>query len=189
VSKSGSVIDASTNITFNLTKGTDIDSSQELSIRYKIGNDGDLKIISSSSLTLTIDDGLDGGTNTIFFYTYDGLENSIAFSTDFVVNYVPEFSKVEIEYTKVSNGLNLEVNLATVAKIAYELVREVNNPVFHFKIRTSATEAELSNAEIFESVLDSSNYTVNEITRIITISIVDLDSSIIPYGNYFQLAV
>lgn len=189
INTSGLLIDTATDITFTVTKGIDTDIGQTTSIKYKIGNSGALMSLTGSTLKLTLNDNLPAGYNTIYFYTNDGLENSTATALTFTVNYAPEFTSLSISYDKVASGLpNASPTLATVARINYELKRNISNPIFAFQVKTASTHSGLNSVTAKE--VDISNYvTVNAQTHMIAIDIVSLSNSIIPYGYFFKFAI
>lgn len=185
VQQSGSKVAGSSSVTFTITKGSDSDSTQSTSIYYKI-NSGSLQSLGGTSLTITTltnTSGIASGTNTIYFYTHDGLEYSTSTSKTIEVIYAPVLNSATIDYIKVNNGSNNTATLAKTGTITYNLARDVSNPTALFKIRTATTSSGLPSSYQSTSLLHS----IDNSSKKIIIDI--LNSNSIPAGNYFEIQV
>lgn len=187
VSQSGTKVAGNTSVTFTVAAGTDSDS-QATSVYYKL-NTGSRQALSGTSLTISITDtisGIKSGSNTIYFYTNDGLEDSSSISATFEVIYAPVLNNATIDYSNylVKNGYNNTTTLAKGGIISYALAREVSNPVPIFELRTSSTSSGLSSAVYSQKALD---YSINNSTKKITLDFIK--STNITAGYYFQIRV
>lgn len=185
VQQSGNKVAGSSSATFTITKGSDSDSTQSTSIYYKI-NSGSLQSLGGTSLTITTltnTDGIASGTNTIYFYTYDGLEYSASTSKTIEVIYAPVLNSATIDYIKVNNGSNNTATLAKTGTITYNLARDVSNPTALFKIRTAMTSSSLPSS--YQST--SLSHSIDNSSKKIIVDI--LNSNSIPAGSYFEIQV
>lgn len=184
VEADGNTVAGSTSVKFTITKGSDADS-QSTSIYYKI-NGGNRQSLSGTELTIstsTTTSGIASGTNTIYFYTNDGLEDSSATTQTIEVIYAPVLNNASISYTKVNNGYNNSATLAKTGVISYVLARDVSNPTALFKIRTASSSSGLT-GNYSDTTL---SHSIDNTSKKITVDI--MNSSNIPAGYYFQIQV
>lgn len=185
VDSSGNEVAGNTSVTFTITKGSDADSSQSTAIYYKI-NSGTRQSLSSTTLTIstsTTTSGIASGTNTIYFYTNDGLEDSAATSKTIEVIYAPVLNSASISYTKVNNGSTNTATLAKTGIISYTMGRDVSNPAALFKIRTASTSSGLTGSFAAATL----SHSIDNSSKKITIDV--MNSSAIPAGHYFEIQV
>lgn len=184
IKQNGTVVNTNSSITFSITPGTDSDNNS-FKVGYKI-NSGNITNFSSAgaaSLTINLNTaGLQSGTNTIYFYTYDGLEYSTDYSSaTFTVNYQPIITGVTPSYTYVEDAAGGSSTLVSAETLTFTSTGGASS--VELSMRYSSSSSPSGNG----SVLSTSYYTYNSTKKTITVNIKSLSSSILPYGNYFQL--
>lgn len=185
VSQTGTEVAGSSIVKFTVTAGSDSDSSQTTAIYYKI-NDGTRQQLSGTELTistLTETDGIASGTNIIYFYTNDGLEDSAATSKTIEVIYAPVLNSASILYTNINNGSTNTATLANSGTISYTMARDVTNPTALFKIRTASSSSGLTGSFAAATL----SHSIDNSSKKITIDV--MNSSAIPAGHYFEIQV
>ena len=186
VSQSTQEINSSISAIFTVTAGSDTDG-QTTSLYYSLNGENNKQLF-TSPLTITISTQSGGsvqsGNNTIYFYTYDGLEYSPAQSKTFNAVFAPVIGSISTNYTPVENMNGNSSTLASKAEITFTMQNGTAKSVLLY-VRTNSTTASFSGEGI---EVPSGSYTYNSSTKTITIPITTIDSRYIPEGSYFQFA-
>lgn len=178
VSQSGTNINTNTSISFYVTAGSSGNTGQSASLYYSL-NDSEKKEF-TSPLVLNANQAK-SGSNTINFYTYDGLEYSSPTTKTFSVSTTSPLSNVTINHSYI-NDMNGGMN---------SLVKE-SNISFSFSgssINSVSVKARVSNSTKFsgEGVDITSSCSQNLSSQIIYVPIKNIGA--IGYGQYFQLQI
>lgn len=186
-SQSGTVVETNKNIVFKVTPGNEGSSpdSPNFRVAYKI-NSGSLVSASNTgdaSFELSLSTAnIKSGSNTIYFYTWDGLEYSTEYtSATFTVNYKPVINSVTPSYTWIEDVNGGRNSLVSAEVLTFTSTGGASS------IELSMRQGSSSSLSENGSVVSSSYYTYNSSQKSITINIVSLPSSVLSYGNYFQL--
>ena len=182
-SVSGTNLNYTTSIEYKITAGSTGDSSQSPTLYYSIGSGGKNKF--TSPLKISLGSSFKQGSNTLNFYTYDGLEYSSSatqhiFDADFapiITSGTPKCSHTTIKNMSGSSAL------ATSSTITFGMSGGSASNVTVY-VRKSDSTSLSGNG----SVLNSSYYSYNSSTKTITIDITKLPTSVVGYGQYFDFA-
>lgn len=185
VEQEGAEVTVNREIKFVVTAGEDKDQ-QECSLAYRL-NSSNKYIHFGSPLVIDSDfEGLNSGINTIQFYTYDGLEyESNSSSYSFTVTLKPSIATFSTTYTKVDSLSGQDEGLVSSASIKFTLQNGVAAKTVELYVR-SGTSPNLE--KVARRTINSEYYKYNESTNTITISIINISTDLIDFGNYFQLA-
>lgn len=186
VSQSATILDPQSPITFTVTAGSDVNTSQTKTLYYSLDG-GITKQIFTSPLTIytttTSGGGVKSGDNTIKFYTYDGLEySSSSQDKTFVANFAPVLGNVTTSHTYVRSMTGTSDALVASTKITFTLSSGQANSVKLYMKSGSSTSNLTDQGEI-----NSSFYTYNSSTKTITIPITTLTS--LTNGYYFSFSI
>lgn len=183
--KNGSIVDTSTSIKFTVTAGNDSNSTQTLSLYYSLNNGSKTKFTSPLTIS-TSTANLTSGSNSIIFYTYDGMEYSDGTATStFTVNYAPVIGSTSITHAYIKDTQGSSNSLVKSSTITYSLSGgSVDSVEMHMRTGTSSTLTSATD----QIINISSALTLNTSTKTITIDISKIPSTILPYGNYFQFS-
>lgn len=187
VSQSGTIVDSTNSVVFTVNSGTDSDSSQTKTLYYSLDK-GITKQKFISPLTITTSTteggGIVSGSNTIFFYTFDGLEYSNTYtSKTFTANFAPVIGTITTKHTYIEDMNGSLNSLVSNTKIIFSLSSGSAKQVQVY-MRQGASSSISGEGKI----ISNSYYTYNEATKTISIDIIKFSSSELPYGNYFQFA-
>lgn len=187
VTQSSTSLGVSTSIIFNITVGTDKDSSQTLSTYFSLDGGSTKKKITTTSLEITSSTteggGVNSGTNTILFYTYDGLEYSSPTSKTFTATFAPKVKTVTTTYTSIEDMSGSSSTLVSDVKIEFSMENGVAKTVELYVRSGTSTSLSGSGKQV-----NASYYSYNESTNTITVSITNIDTTLIGLGSYFQFA-
>lgn len=186
VSQSATILDPQSSITFTVTAGSDVNTSQTKTLYYSLDG-GITKQIFTSPLTIytttTSGGGVKSGDNTIKFYTYDGLEySSSSQDKTFVANFAPVLGNVTTTHSYVYSMTGTSNVLVASTKITFTLSSGQANSVKLYMKSGSST----SNLED-KGEISSSFYSYNSSTKTITIPITTLTS--LTNGHYFSFSI
>lgn len=181
-SSNGTALDTLNNITYTITAGSDTNTGQTISLAYSLN--GGAKTTCTSPLTITTaTSGVVSGSNSIVFYTHDGLEYSSASgSHTFTATFKPEIGTPTTTFTAVKDMEGkTSTGLVKDAKIVFTM--SSGTPVTaKLYVRTSSGSSGLSGEG---EEISSNFYSYNKDTKTITIpSIVNISN--IAVGNYFE---
>lgn len=187
IHQNGTVVETGKSVTFEITPGSDTEGFSTF-VAYKINNGSLVTNGSTGKFSLKIDlttannQKLPSGTNTIYFYTKDNLEYSTQYtSATFTVNYKPVINSVTPSYTWIENVNGDRGPLVSAEVLTFTSTGGASS--VELSIRQGDNPSPSGNG----SVISSSYYTYNSSQKSITINIVSLPSSVLSYGNYFQL--
>lgn len=178
---SGSVLNSNNKITYTVTAGTD-SNSQTLTLYYSLNNRAKQKFTSPLEISASTS-GVNSGSNSIVFYTYDTKEYSAASSThNFTATFAPVIGSVIMNHTSIADMSNSTSSLASGAKITFTMSSGTPKTVKLYVRSGSSTSLTGSGSLVSESL-----YTYNESSQTIDIpSIVAITS--ITAGHYYQFA-
>lgn len=178
---SGDVLNFSTNITYEVTAGSDTDS-QTQTLYYSL-NSGEKTEFTSPLEIDTSTDGVNSGSNSIVFYTYDTKEySSASISHSFTATFKPIVGDVTITHTEVEDMNNkTSTGLASAARIEFTMSSGTPKNVKLY-VRTGSTSSLSGNGTQL-----TSGFTYNQETKTINIPSITALSSI-SAGQYYQFA-
>ena len=169
-------------IKYTVSAGADTHTVAGPTLYYSIGSGGKTKF--TSPLTISLSSSFKHGSNTLNFYTYDGLEYSSATSHTFTASFNPIIKggtpKCTHTMTKNMSGASV---LTTSSTITFDMDGGTAKGVT-VSYRNSNSSSLSGNGNI----LSSSYYNYNSSTRTITINIMNIPTSIIGYGQYFDFS-
>lgn len=179
---SGTSVDSSNTITFDITSPNTDSDNQGLSFYYELNNDNNKIKITNKTLTINHQtNGISSGSNKIVFYAHDGFEYSTA-STPRTFNAVTklEINDIEAEHTGFTDMLG-NTNLSTATKITLNMKSGTPRAIKLY-VRTGST-SNLSNKTEYEV---TSGFSYDSNTKTVNIPDVGSISEEIKPGHYFQ---
>lgn len=178
---SGSVLNSNNKITYTVTAGTD-SNSQTLTLYYSLNNRAKQKFTSPLEISASTS-GVNSGSNSIVFYTYDTKEYSAASSThNFTATFAPVIGSVTMNHASIADMSNSTSSLASGAKITFTMSSGTPKTVKLYVRSGSSTSLSGNGTLVSESL-----YSYNESSQTIDIpSIVAITS--ITAGYYYQFA-
>lgn len=155
---------------------------------YKIGSNGEETKITQSSLTITVNSGVESGSNNIIFYTKDecGEECEQPVSFNFQATFKPEVgSNISVNHNTIP-GMVLDENFATKTDITFDMASGSALSV-NLYLKTADSIDNLEAAE--ENQVDTNYYTYTQGSNINTISITNANLAyLVAPGKYFQFS-
>ena len=184
--QSGTSLTMQNSISFTVAAGSDSDG-QTTSLCYSLDG-GVTKTIFTSPLEITHDTsgggGVVSGSNTISFYTYDGLEYSTATTKTFTATFAPVIGSVNTVHTYVENMSGNTGSLASKTDITFSMDSGTVKTVALY-LRSASSTSGLESAT--EQTVTSDKYTYNDSAKTITITASDI-ASLVSDGYYYQFA-
>ena len=177
-SASGSTVTSASSIKFTVTAGADSDG-QTRSLYYSL-NGGD-KSLFSSPLTIPLSNGLKG-SNTISFYTYDGLEFSSATTQNFTAIFAPQIGSKSIIHTYVKDMNGKTDSLVSKTTITYSLSGGSASSI-DIKLKAGSSSSSFGT----EQSIPTAAITFNASSKTATININQIPTNILGYGQFFQI--
>ena len=192
VTSSGNIVDATVSINFQVTAGSDSNSSQTRTLYYSLGTSE--KKLFTSPLKISLDNAGDlgiekAGTYTINFYTYDGLEfSSLPTSKTFTINFAPTFVSNDQTYTYVNDGYGNQT-LVSQAILSFILQANITSGLsVKLFAKSSANSDNIDSSQEVEVPATLYKINIAAATKTITINIGQIPDSIIKRGNYFKFS-
>ena len=184
--QSGTSLTMQNSISFTVAAGSDSDG-QTTSLCYSLDG-GVTKTTFTSPLEITHDTsgggGVVSGSNTISFYTYDGLEYSTATTKTFTATFAPVIGSVNTVHTYVENMSGNTGSLASKTDITFSMDSGTVKTVALY-LRSASSTSGLESAT--EQTVTSDKYTYNDSAKTITITASDI-ASLVSDGYYYQFA-
>ena len=173
-------------ISFTVVAGSDSDE-RTTSLYYSLDG-GATKDVFTSPLEIRHDTtgggGVISGSNTISFYTYDGLEYSAATTKTFTAMFAPVIGPVNTIHTYVANMSGNITSLVSKTDITFSMDSgAVKNVVLYLRSASSTNSLETATEEI----VSTDKYSYNDSTKTITITTSDI-ASLVTDGHYYQFA-
>lgn len=175
------IIGGDTNKTF-VIQASDKDG-QTLSYYYSLNNSSKI-FFSGNSLSINLDDlrnvGItETGTYTIDFYAYDTMEYSPVSSATFRAEFAPIIATRTSTATYVVDGLGNDQTYVKTITLKFTLKNDV----------TSGLRPVIRIGNESGEILNNESYTLNQINaeKIIVIDVTKIATSILQYGEEFQL--
>lgn len=160
------------------------DADNQPIVYYYVLNNSERTQISGASLQISLQDlrsiGItETGTYTIDFYAYDTMEYSPVSSTTFRAEFAPIIATRTSTTIYVMDGLGSNQTYAKTIALRFTLKNDV----------TSGLRAVVRIGSENGKILNSESYTLNQISaeKIITIDVTKISTSILQYGEKFQL--
>ena len=184
--QSGTSLTMQNSISFTVTAGSDSDG-QTISLYYSLDG-GATKDVFTSPLVITHDTtgggGVVSGSNTISFYTYDGLEYSTATTKTFTATFAPVIGSVNTTHTYVENMSGNTTSLVSKTDITFSMNSGTVKSVALY-LRSASSTSGLESAT--EKTVSTDKYSYNDSTKSITITASDI-ASLVTDGYYYQFA-
>ena len=182
VSADGDQLTYAKKIKYTVTAGADTHTVAGPTLYYSIGSGGKTKF--TSPLTISLGSNFKHGWNTLKFYTYDGLEYSSATTHDFKASFNPiiKDGTPKCTHTMTKNMKGASV-LTTSSTITFNMTGGAAKGV-----TVSYRNGNSSSLSGNGNILSSSYYSYNSSTKTITINIMNIPTSIIGYGQYFDFS-
>lgn len=184
--QSGTSLTMQNSIEFTVTAGSDSDG-QTTSLYYSLDG-GATKDVFTSPLQITHDTagggGVISGSNTISFYTYDGLEYSTATTKTFTATFAPVIGSVNTTHTYVENMSGNTTSLVSKTDITFSMDSGTVKTVALY-LRSASSTSGLESAT--EKTVSTDKYSYNDSTKTITITASDI-ASLVTDGYYYQFA-
>lgn len=181
---SGTSLNAQNKITYNVTAGSDYDNNFK-TLCYKL-NEGNITEFNGTSLEITsATKDVKSGSNSIVFYTRDTCneDSSPSSSHTFTATFAPIIGPISTDDTPVESMNGNTTTLISQAKIIFGMTSGTATNVLLY-VR-SGTSSSLSGEG---TLVSSEYYSYNKSTGTITISIINISTTLIAEGNYFQFA-
>lgn len=184
--QSGTSLTMQNSIEFTVTAGSDSDN-QSTSLYYSLDG-GATKDVFVSPLQITHDTagggGVISGSNTISFYTYDGLEYSTATTKTFTATFAPVIGSVNTIHAYVENMSGNTTSLVSKTDITFSMDSGTVKSVALY-LRSASSTSGLESAT--EKTVSTDKYSYNDSTKTITITASDI-ASLVTDGYYYQFA-
>lgn len=157
-------------VNFTVSPGSDLDTDQTKTLYYSKSLDGE-KILFTSPLEIFISKG----DNSVFFYTYDGLEYSSATNKTISINVKPVINSLNINKVKLE-GINETENIPLVKQGNYSanLNKTVTSYSWYFA-QSAEPEVDILNNQLFYTDAILSNYNFSNLSII--------------KGNYYKIGL
>lgn len=178
-SASGSTVTSASSIRFTVTAGADSDG-QTRSLYYSLN--GGNKVLFSSPLTISLNSGINSGSNKISFYTYDGLEFSGATDQNFTAIFAPQIGSKSIIHTYVKDMNGYTNSLVSNTTITYSLSGGSASSI-DIKLKAGSSSSSFG----AEQSVPTAAITFNASSKTATININQISTNILGYGQYFQI--
>lgn len=184
--QSSALLTMQNSISFTVVAGSDSDE-QTTSLYYSLDG-GETKDVFTSPLEIEHDTtgggGVISGSNTISFYTYDGLEYSAATTKTFTAMFAPVIGPVNTIHTYVADMSGNITSLVSKTNITFSMDSgTVKNVVLYLRSASSIKSLETATKEI----VSTDKYSYNDSTKTIIITTSDI-ASLVTDGHYYQFA-
>lgn len=188
VTQTGTTVDTTTSISFAITAGSDSNAGQTKTLYYSLN--GNAKTLVASPLTInTSTSDVKSGSNSIVFYTYDGMEYSTGTDAySFSASFAPSLGSCSTVHTYVKDMNNSSSSLVKNTQITYSVTGGTVSQI-ELYVRTASTESSLKSLGGTLVSNHTAFTTLSTSTKTFTIDITKIPESVLPKGNYFQFAI